>query len=46
MNGEKPKFKPWKDVAKEACDVIKLLEQQLAIQGAILIEAQARGGGK
>lgn len=39
MNGEKPKFKPWKEVIKESRETIKLMEQQLLIQKAILSEA-------
>jgi len=33
MNGEKPKYKPWKDIVEETKDSIKYMEQNLEIIG-------------
>ena len=42
MNGEKPKFKPWKDMVAETKENVKMAKQQLTIQEAILEEAKAQ----
>lgn len=41
MNGEEPKFKDWKELVDQTHERIKLLNQQLDIQKAILTEAQS-----
>ena len=46
MNGEKPKFRPWKDVVEETKESIKFQEQNLEIARAVLKEAQAHARGK
>ena len=42
MNGEKPKFKPWKDIVNETKESIKIQEQNLLLAHAVLVEAEKR----
>ncbi len=45
MNGEKPKFKPWKDIVEETKESIKFQEQNLIIAKAVLCEAESHVKG-
>ena len=46
MNSEKPKFKLWEDIVNETILTIQFMEQQLAIQRAILIESRTHAKRK
>ena len=41
MNGEKPKMKPWKDVAEDCRNDLLVMEQTMEITRAILTEAES-----
>lgn len=41
MNGEKPKMKPWKDIAEDCRNDLLVMEQTMEITRAILTEAES-----